>query len=135
MNTKRLALAALAVYVATQALNYLIHQVWLGPTYQSLASIWRPEAEMQSKMWVMFITSAFFSFFFCYIFAKGYEGKGILEGARFGAVIGLFYSLPVTYESYVVYPLPYHLVMQWFMAGFATCIVLGMIAAAIYRKA
>jgi hypothetical protein len=135
MNTKRLALASLAVYVATQALNYLIHEVWLSPTYASMASVWRPQAEMESKMWIMFVTSAFFSFFFCYIFAKGYEGKGLMEGARFGAVIGLFYSLPVAYESYVIYPLPYHLALQWFGAGFGLCVVLGLLAAAIYRKA
>jgi len=77
---KKLLIAFVAVYVVGQVFGYLIHGVWLAPTYKSLAQVWRPEAELQSKMWIMFVTSAFWSFFFCYVFARGYEGKGRATG-------------------------------------------------------
>lgn len=135
MNTKRFALAVVAVFVVSQVLNYLIHQVWLSPTYGSLASVWRPEAEMQSKMWILFVTSAVFSLFFVYIFVRGYQGRGIGEGLRYGLVIGLFYALPHAYEAYVIYPIPYYLALEWFLAGLASCLILGVVAALIYKPA
>lgn len=135
MNVKRFWIAAVAVYVVNQILGYLIHQVWLAPTYASLASIWRPQAEMESKMWIMFVTSAFFSVFFVYVFVRGYQNRGIAEGLRYGLVIGLLYSLPYAYDSYVIYPIPYYLALQWFLSGLVVCLILGVIAALIYKPA
>ena len=132
---KKLSIATVAVYVVGQILGYLIHRVWLGPTYASLASVWRPEAEMASKMWIMFLTSAIWSFFFCYVFARGYEGKGLAEGARYGVIIGLFFGISQAYDSYVIYPIPYSLALKWFLSGLAYCVVTGLVAASLYKPA
>ena len=135
MNAKRFILAVVAVYVVAQLLNYLIHQVWLAPTYGSLASVWRPEADMLSKMWLLFVTSAFFCVFFVYIFVRGYQNRGIGEGLRYGLVIGLFYSLPQAYEAYVIYPIPYYLALQWFLSKLVVSVILRVVAALIYKPA
>jgi hypothetical protein len=90
---------------------------------------------MMSKMWIMFVTSAFFGFFFCYVFARGYEGKGLAEGARYGAIIGLFFGISNSYDSYVIYPIPYALALKWFLSTLAYCVVSGIIAAAVYKPA
>jgi hypothetical protein len=126
-------MAFVATYIAYNILGYLIHEVWLADTYASLSSVWRPEAEMDSKMWVFFVTSAFFCFFFCYIFARGYENRGIGEGFRFGVIITLFYTLPVAYDSFVIYPIPYSLVLQWLFSGLVVSIILGIVAAMVYK--
>lgn len=131
---KRFWMTFVAVYVVYQVLGYLIHQVWLAPTYAATASLWRPEAEMQSKMWIMFVTSAVWSFVFTFIFARGYEGKGVGEGVRYGLLIGLFTALPMAYDNYVVLPIPYELALKWFLAGTAASIVLGIVASLIYRR-
>ncbi len=133
MNWKRLLISSIAVYVVAQILGFLIHQVWLAPTYGELASVWRPEADMMSKMWIMFVTSAVYCFFFCYIFARGYEGKGVMEGVRFGAVIGLFVGVFSAYDWYVILPIPYSLALKWFISGFVTSIVLGVVASLTYK--
>ena len=132
---KKLLIAFVAVFVVGQVLGYMIHVVWLAPTYQSLASVWRPEADMQSKMWIMFVTGAFWSFFFVYVFSRGYEGMGLVEGARYGAIIGLFFGISQSYDSYVIYPIPYSLALKWFLSGLAYCVVLGIVAAALYKPA
>lgn len=132
---KKLLIAFVAVYVVGQVMGYLIHQVWLAETYGSLASVWRPEAELMSKMWIQFVTSAFFSFFFCYVFARGYEGKGLAEGARYGAIIGLFFGISSSYDQYMIYPIPYSLALKWFLSGLAYCVVAGIVAAALYKPA
>ncbi len=135
IDWKKLLLAVVAVYVAGWALNYLIHQVWLAETYASLASVWRPQAEMASKMWIMAVTGATWSFFFCYVFARGYEGKGLAEGVRYGAIIGLFFGISNSYDSYVIYPIPYSLALKWFLSSLAFCVVQGIVAAALYKPA
>src|SRR5262245_64157462 len=129
----RLLIACAAVFVVSQVCDYLVHGQWLSATYRSLASVWRPEADMQSKMWIMFVTGAVFSFFFCYVFARGYEGKGLAEGARYGAIIGLFFSLPQAYNSYVIYPIPYSLALKWFLSGLVVFVILGIVTAAFYK--
>ena len=130
---KKLPIAFVAVLVVGQVSNFLVHGQWLAPTYQSLASVWRPEADMESKMWIMFVTGAVFAFFFCYVFARGYEGKGLAEGARYGAIIGLFFGVPQAYDSYVIYPIPYSLALKWFVSGLVVCVLMGIVAAAVYK--
>jgi len=131
MNVKRFVSASLAVYVASLALGFLIHGVILKPTYDSLASIWRPN--MNSLMWIVWVNGLITSVIFTYIFAKGYEGKGIIEGARFGAIMGVFISVPMAYGTYMMIPIPYTLAFQWFLYGTAQTILLGITAAAVYK--
>ena len=73
MNVKRFVLGFVAVFVASQVLGFVIHQVLLGATYASLADVWRPEAEMMAKMWMMWLTGGLWTVLFCYIFTRGYE--------------------------------------------------------------
>ena len=133
IDWKKLWIAFVAVYVVGQVMGYLIHQVWLQPTYASLASVWR--ADMMSKMWIMFVTAASWSFFFCYVFARGYEAKGLAEGARYGAIIGLFFGISNAFDSYVIYPIPESLAVKWFLSTLAFCVVQGIVAAALYKPA
>jgi hypothetical protein len=37
-------------------------------------------------------------FFFVYIYIRGCENKGLIEGVRFGAMIGLFVGVPTSYD-------------------------------------
>jgi magnesium-transporting ATPase (P-type) len=135
MNTKKLWGAVAVVFVILEITNYLIHGVMLSSTYSSegVKEIFRPEEEMMSKMWIMWITDLVWSFFFVFIFVKGYQNKGIIEGVRYGIYIALFMSFTYAYGSYVMYPLPYSLIFQWFLVGLFQCILLGIVTAAIYK--
>ncbi len=133
MNWKKLLVPFVAVYVVYQVMGFLIHQMWLSPVYASLAEVWRPEAEMMSKTWIMFVTSAFFCFFFVYIFARGCEGKGIVEGIRYGVIIGLFVCVTQSYDWYVILPIPYSLALKWFLSCMVMVIILGIVAALTYK--
>jgi hypothetical protein len=42
--------------------------------------LWRSETEM--KFGVILVAQLFFAFFFTFIFSKGYEEKGLVEGLR-----------------------------------------------------
>lgn len=131
---KRFWMAFAACYVVGQALGFVINNVMLADLYKSLAHVWRPEAEMNAKMWIFFVTSLVSIFLFCYIFTRGYENKGVLEGVRYGALIGVLLSFPMAYDAFVVYPITYNLVLAWFFTGLAYWIVLGAVLALIYRR-
>lgn len=133
MNKSRWLLASLGVYIAHQILDYVIHSVILMKTYEATASVWRPD--MMDKMWIMWITAAIFSLFFVYVFTKGFEGKGVMEGVRYGLWIGLWFSIPMAYNSYATLAIPYKLAFQWWVYGTIQCIILGIVTAWIYKPA
>ena len=135
MNVKRFGLACVGVYLVYQVLSFIINTFILGDTYLALASVWRPEAEMMSKMWILFLTSAVWTVLFCYIFTRGYENKGVMEGVRYGLMIGLFVGLPFSYESYAVYPITIGLAHAWVIASVVMSIACGAVLAAIYKPA
>ena len=133
MNVNRFIAAGLAVFVVGRVLDYVIHNVILRPTYDSLKSLWRPD--MEAKLWIMWLVGFITSFLFAYIFTKGYEGKGIAEGVRFGFLIGLFTSIPMAYGSYATLPIPYSLALRWFLYGTLATMILGIVAAVVYKPA
>jgi len=135
MNVKRFVLACVGVYLVYQVLSFIINMVILGDTYQALASVWRPEAEMMSKMWIMYLTSAVWTVLFCYIFTRGYENKGVMEGVRYGLLMGLLIGIPFSYESYAVYPITLGLAHAWVLATVFIAVVSGAVLAAIYKPA
>ncbi len=132
MNVKRFIIAAVAVFISFQIMDYIIHGVILMETYDSLEGVWRED--MDSFMWIMMVTSAVFAFLFAFIFTRGYQGKGIGEGIRYGLIIGLLMMVVGMFNQYAVYPLPLSLVIQWFIYGIIEYIVGGVILALIYRE-
>ena len=131
MNVKRFLLASLAVFVTFQVLDFVIHGLYLAPTYESLASIWRPN--MEEIMWVMYCTAAVLSLLFVYIFTKGFQSKGIMEGVRYGFLIGLLMALIGGLNQYVIYPVPLDLTIKWVVFGLIEFIAAGAVTALIYK--
>src|SRR5689334_18848950 len=114
---KKLWVGFIAVYVGMSLTNMAIHMGLLNAAYhtEEMMKLMRPEAE--AKTWIYFVTSAIISFVFTLIFSKGYTGKGIGEGIRYGFWVGLLMATPMAYDSYASYPLPYSLALQWFIYG------------------
>jgi hypothetical protein len=135
MNWKRFFPAALAAYIVLQLLALIIHGKILDGVYQPLMEkgIFRSEAEMSGYMWVELLMTAFFALLFTYIFVKGREGRGIMEGVRFGIIVGFFWSYINAYDTFVIFPIPYALVWYWIIAGFVQTILAGVAVSMIYK--
>ncbi len=131
MNWKRFYVAALAVFVAVQAMEFLISTLLMKSANESLQALWRPD--MMSRAWVMYLMSALIALVFTYIFVKGREGKGIQEGVRFGIVIWLFFTVPMNHFMWVMLPIPYRIIFQWLLAGLLEMLVAGILVAVIYK--
>jgi hypothetical protein len=133
MNIKNFIFTSVIVFIAYQVVNSIIHYLILSGAYQALVDVWRPD--MMQKVWIMYATSLIFSFLFVYIFSKGYEGRGILEGVRYGLILGLLMNVVGMFNQYAVYPLPFSLIIQWFIYGIIQFIICGIVAATLYKPA
>ena len=131
MNWKKLLTAFIVIYIVGGIVSFIIHGVILSETYGAMANVWRPD--MERLMWIQWVTALFFCFFFVYVFAKGYEGKGIMEGLRYGLVIWAFIAIPSIYNQYMVYPLTYGLILKWLFFELIGLLIYGALAAVLYK--
>lgn len=133
INCRRLGLAFVALFTFVFASDFLIHGVWLKQAYQDSQALWRMPEEIPKFMSFMIAGQLLASIAGSIIFAKGYEGKGIAEGIRFGLLMGLW-GAGYFLVQYAVSPLSGCLVASWVGAGFGQGIIGGVILALIYRK-
>src|SRR5262245_1590449 len=94
------------------------------------ADFWRTQDDMSNHMHWMILGQIIFAFLFCYVFTKGYENRGIGEGARYGWWIGLLFAAP-NLIMYAVQPLPPILYVGWAVGFLIEATIAGMIRAAI----
>ncbi|KPJ52648.1 hypothetical protein AMJ39_07320 [candidate division TA06 bacterium DG_24] len=134
MNVLRFVIAGVVVFVAFLVLqNFIVHGLILKGAYEATADVWRED--MMSKMPLMYLLTLIISFLLVFIFHKGYEGRGLAEGLRFGFWLGLLMNLSMALGSYAAYPVPGLLALQWFIYGMIIYLIVGVIIAAIYRPA
>ena len=134
MNKKRYVIASLVVFVAACILDYIIHCVILCGTYKNYPEFFVTDIGAGGTI-LTIIGALVFGFIFCFIFTKGYEERGILEGVRYGLWIGLLLYLPCMLYSWAVFKFPIGLPVWWLILGVIEMIILGIIAAVIYKPA
>ncbi len=128
---KKLWIGFVLVFVAMEILSFVVDGLLLGAAYMSV-KIWR--ADMASFMWIYHVIMLVGAFFFTFIFSKGFEGKGIPEGIRYGLYIGIWMSIGMAYGTYAMVDIPYSLALQWFVYGIIEYIIYGIILALVYQS-
>lgn len=128
---KKIWIGFVTVFVTTQLIEALVGFILLGPTYSHSPQIWRPIAEV--KLWMLPVTGAFFSFFFVFVFSKGYQAKGLPEGLRYGTYAALMIVLPHAYNSYALLQIPYSIALQWFIFGTLEYIIAGVLLSIAFQ--
>jgi hypothetical protein len=134
MNNKRLFNASVAVFVVLFVLEWLIHGVLLAGIYKETAIVWRPMADEQKLMWLMWLGYLIFAPFFVTIFDKGYERDKPAheQGMRFGLLVGLAFAPMQALVWYTVLPIPSTLAFYWLVAGIVEFVVLGLTVGWVY---
>lgn len=133
LNIKRLTLAIVAVFIFTLFSNFVIHELLLKSSYEATMNLWRPKDEMSRYLVYMLFGQFLIAKFFTIIFAKGYEGRGIGEGVRFGLLMG-FFSAGGCFIQYVTTPMPASLLWSWILAGIVQSIGAGIVASLVYKR-
>lgn len=131
MNVKRYLLASLVAYIVMQITSYLIHGIILMNDYIALTQIWRPD--MMNWMWLIYVLDIPSTLLIAYIFVKGYENKGIMEGVRFGLVLGTLIWIGGAFATWAMIPLTLSLAVKWFIFGVIQMVITGIILALIYK--
>ncbi len=131
MNKKVLT-AFVAVFILMEVLGFIMNGVIMGEAYQSLQNVWRPD--MQRLWWVFQVVMLVGAFFFSFIFSKGFEGKGLMEGVRYGLYIGIWMGIGFAYGTYAMVAIPYSMALAWFVYTIVEYVLAGILAAAIFGK-
>jgi hypothetical protein len=129
--TKKFWMTFVAVFVTAFILDFVVYFLILGQAFNSLA-IWRTDKD--HLMWIYHVITLVGSFFFTFIFTKGYEGKGIAEGARYGLYMGIWLSIGMAYGTYAMVAIPYGMTLEWFLLGVAEYVVMGIVASLVYGR-
>jgi hypothetical protein len=132
MAMKKTIGAIVASFILLSAGGYLIHNVWLAQDYQQHSELWRAQNAMLHRLPYIYIANLIFSIAAVLIYVRGVEAKPWLgQGIRFGILLVLVTVIPNSLVEYVVYPLPYQLVLKWMIGGGLLSIVVGLGIAAI----
>ena len=132
---KKLVLATIAGYVALMATNYVVHSIWLMADYAAIPASHRSSEGMMHRFWAMLIGQFFFAALFAYIYQRGIEPKPWPgQGIRYAIMVTFLTVVPYSLSDYVVYIVPYQLVIKWMIAGGIQLGIMGLIVAAIYNN-
>jgi hypothetical protein len=129
---KKLLIGFVAVYLVLILLEYLEHSVLFASTYMSLPNLFRSPED--TKTWVVLIAYIVFAFGFTFIFSKGYEGKGMMEGVRYGFYVSLLTSVTYSFANYAAMPMPFSLALQRALIGVIQLIIYGVILSLVFVK-
>ncbi len=129
---KRFAVSGLLVFVTSVLYNGLVHGVLLKDSYDSIRHLLRED--MNQKMWLSLMATLAISYLFVFNFTKWSRGKGIREGIVYGIFFACLIGLFVDVNQYVMYPLPYGMVVKWFISGLMEFVLAGIIISLIYRE-
>lgn len=131
MNLRKYVLAVLAVFGFIFVFDMIFHGIFLADFYEQTQSLWRPKGEYVMPM--MIFGQMLFALMFVLIFTFGYQKQGMIEGVRYGALIGLL-LIPNSLILYAVQPLPEVLAALWVIGAMVEMILAGAIAASVYRS-
>jgi len=129
--TKRTLLAGVAVFVAWEILDFVIHGLILQPTYATVPGLFRPPAEM--KVVLMAIVALIAAFAFAAAYAWFVNPKSAMTGLKYGLVVGFGGGVSMGYGSFSAMPIPYVMALAWFLGTWIEFAVAGLIVGAIEK--
>jgi hypothetical protein len=129
---KKIIFSVIVVFVVWSILDFVIHQLILGTSYQATANLWRPMTEM--KMGLMYGVVFLVSIAFVCLFAFFVENRGVKTGFFFGLIYGLGAGLSMGYGTYSVMPIPYYMALTWFLGTVVEYVAAGLLVGWICRK-
>ena len=135
MSYRRIALAAVAAWVVSLGLGYLINDIWLANVYAANAWAFRHADQMAPLLPYGFAAQLVAFFAFAYVYARGYDGHGsdIGEGIRFGLIVAVMIDGFAVVWNYVSQPIALRLGALQLIEHIGEFGVYGAVIGALYR--
>lgn len=135
MNWKRFWLTFVVVLVVTAVGGFVVHAILLNPDYTEHQNLLRTEEDANAHFPFMLLGFVTFALAFTWIYAHGVEEKPWLgQGLRFGLVAWLLVSVTEYLTYFTVQPWAGATVLKQIGYELPMMLVLGLVAAALYRK-
>src|SRR5881394_2638 len=131
MNTKRLILSIVAIFIGVFATDYLIHEVWLKADYQVSASLWRTPQDMQKHFPYLLAGQFIASAMFVLIWAHA-AVVSLPRACAFALCMGLAKESS-TFVAYFSQPLPSTIAVKWVVAGIVQALLMGVVLYLTYK--
>ena len=128
---KKILLGGIAIFVAWEVLDFLIHGVILGSTYATLGNMFRAQADM--KMGLMAAVTLIGALAFAAVYAWFVSPKSLVTGVKYGLVWGFGGGVMMGYGSYAAMPVPYVMALAWFLGTWVEFTVAGLLAGLIIK--
>ena len=135
MDYKRLALAAVVAWVVDSVYSFVVYMNLLGGEMIANPGVFRSQSAVNANAPLMLVASLVAFFAIAWIYAKGYEGRGIAEGLRFGVVMGIFITGFFSIAMYGTLNVGPRLGGLMSVASFVELLVVGLVLGAVYRPA
>jgi hypothetical protein len=130
---KKILLGGVAVFVAWEILDFVIHGLILGSTYATLQNLFRSQAEM--KMGLLVVVTLIGALAFTAVYGWFVKPKSLATGAKFGLLWGFGGGVMMGYGTYASMPVPYILALAWFLGTWVEFTVAGLLAGLIITPA
>jgi len=130
--TKRIVIGIVAVFVAWQVMDFVLHGLILASTYAATSTFWRPEAEM--KMGLMRVVGLVAAVCFVCLYAWLVRPKSWAAGLAYGLIFGAGTGFSMGYGTYCVMPLPQSLAVAWCAGSIVECAIAGLLAGWIVKE-
>jgi hypothetical protein len=128
-------LAWLVVFVVWFLGSFVVHGVLLHDDYMQMKSLFRSEQDAQAFFPLMILAHVFLSGALVWIYSRGAEPRPWLaQGLRFGAAVAFLTVIPTYLIYYVVQPMPGAMVAKQIAFDTILMLILGAVAAFMYRK-
>ena len=133
---KKFFISTIVVFVVWMLGSFVVHGLWLGPTYETMTNMMRPVAEQESMMHFMLIAHLLMSAAFVWIYQRGNEDKPwVQQGIRFGIAVALLAPIPTFMIYYTVQQTPASLAINQSIGDSALVIVVALVTAFLNKKA
>lgn len=129
---KKMIIAIVAVFIAWQILDYVIHVVILAGSYQATQELWRPAGEM--KMGLMYVVGLLATIAFVAVYAYLINPKSMGIAIKYGLIFGFGTGVGFGYGMYAVMPVPYHMALTWFLGTLVEAGIGGLLLGLIIKE-
>ncbi len=138
MNLTRIALASIAAFFAYFAVGGLIFGLlpWMKNEFSKYPNIYRSQDGIKRTMPIgmafMFLAMVVLAVLYAMLY---HGGSGVTEGARFGALIGVFAIGSFVVHNYVNLQIGVKITVQQAIAYFGEWVIVGLVIGLVYRPA
>jgi hypothetical protein len=138
MNYARILLASLCAFVAYFIYRGILFGAlpWLRNEYAKYPAVYRSQEgikrTMPYGMLAMFLALVAIAVLYAMVYSGG---RGVVEGARFGALIGVFAIGSFVVHNYVNLNIGLKLTVQQSIAYFVQWVIVGIVIGLVYKPA